>query len=198
MLETLDNGKTYEQASKIEIPTVVRILRYYAGNQNLYNISSDKFEFWQISILHPFWIFVLKLQFALVFLLGWPDKIHGLVVPADGPHHVQIMHEAIGVAGQIIPWNFPLLMLAWKVGPALACGNTIVMKTAEQTPLSALYVAKLFHDVIEFYLVSSSSLLYFLTKLHMYLIRRVFHPVFSISYLALDQPPVQRWLAIQM
>ncbi|KMZ61155.1 Aldehyde dehydrogenase [Zostera marina] len=107
MLETLDNGKTYEQASKIEIPTVVRILRYYAG---------------------------------------WPDKIHGLVVPADGPHHVQIMHEAIGVAGQIIPWNFPLLMLAWKVGPALACGNTIVMKTAEQTPLSALYVAKLFHD----------------------------------------------------
>jgi len=57
------------------------------------------------------------------------------------------LHEPIGVAGQIIPWNFPLLMFAWKVGPALACGNTIVLKTAEQTPLSALYAAKLFLEV---------------------------------------------------
>lgn len=61
---------------------------------------------------------------------------------------MQTLHEPIGVAGQIIPWNFPLLMFAWKVGPALACGNTIVIKTAEQTPLSALYVANLFHEVI--------------------------------------------------
>lgn len=51
------------------------------------------------------------------------------------------------MAGQIIPWNFPLIMFAWKVGPALACGNTVVLKTAEQTPLTALYVAKLFHEV---------------------------------------------------
>lgn len=78
---------------------------------------------------------------------GWADKIHGLTVPADGSYHVQTLHEPIGVAGQIIPWNFPLLMFAWKVGPALACGNTIVLKTAEQTPLSALYAAKLFHEV---------------------------------------------------
>lgn len=77
---------------------------------------------------------------------GWADKIHGLVVPADGPHHVQVLHEPIGVAGQIIPWNFPLLMFAWKVGPALACGNAIVLKTAEQTPLSALFVASLLHE----------------------------------------------------
>ncbi|WCJ38404.1 aldehyde dehydrogenase 2B7 [Euphorbia peplus] len=80
------------------------------------------------------------------YYAGWADKIHGLTVPADGPYHVQTLHEPIGVAGQIIPWNFPLLMYAWKVGPALACGNTIVMKTAEQTPLSALYVSKLFHE----------------------------------------------------
>lgn len=60
---------------------------------------------------------------------------------------MQTLHEPIGVAGQIIPWNFPLIMFAWKVGPALACGNTIVLKTAEQTPLTALYVAKLFHEV---------------------------------------------------
>ncbi|KAL8042045.1 hypothetical protein ABFX02_09G024500 [Erythranthe guttata] len=80
------------------------------------------------------------------YYAGWADKIHGLTVPADGPHHVQVLHEPIGVAGQIIPWNFPLLMLAWKVGPALACGNTIVLKSAEQTPLTALYVAKLFQE----------------------------------------------------
>ncbi|KAK6931077.1 Aldehyde dehydrogenase domain, partial [Dillenia turbinata] len=77
---------------------------------------------------------------------GWADKIHGLTVPADGLHHVQTLHEPIGVAGQIIPWNFPLLMYAWKVGPALACGNSVVLKTAEQTPLSALYASKLLHE----------------------------------------------------
>ncbi|XP_061359523.1 benzaldehyde dehydrogenase, mitochondrial-like isoform X3 [Gastrolobium bilobum] len=80
------------------------------------------------------------------YYAGWADKIHGLTVPADGPYHVQTLHEPIGVAGQIIPWNFPLLMFAWKVGPALACGNTIVLKTAEQTPLSALYATKLLHE----------------------------------------------------
>ncbi|XP_027123268.1 benzaldehyde dehydrogenase, mitochondrial-like [Coffea arabica] len=80
------------------------------------------------------------------YYAGWADKIHGLTAPADGPHHVQILHEPIGVAGQIIPWNFPLLMFAWKIGPALATGNTVVLKTAEQTPLTALYVAKLFHE----------------------------------------------------
>ncbi|KAI7741379.1 hypothetical protein M8C21_000839 [Ambrosia artemisiifolia] len=80
------------------------------------------------------------------YYAGWADKIHGLTIQADGPHHVQTLHEPIGVAGQIIPWNFPLLMFSWKVGPALACGNTIVLKTAEQTPLSALYVARLFHE----------------------------------------------------
>ncbi|KAI0512211.1 hypothetical protein KFK09_012849 [Dendrobium nobile] len=80
------------------------------------------------------------------YYAGWTDKIHGLIVPADTPHHVQVLHEPIGVVGQIIPWNFPLLMFAWKVGPALACGNSIVLKTAEQTPLSALVVAKLLHE----------------------------------------------------
>ncbi|RLN09817.1 aldehyde dehydrogenase family 2 member B7, mitochondrial-like [Panicum miliaceum] len=80
------------------------------------------------------------------YYAGWADKIHGLVVPADGAHHALVLHEPVGVAGQIIPWNFPLLMFAWKVGPALACGNTVVLKTAEQTPLSALYVASLLHE----------------------------------------------------
>lgn len=80
------------------------------------------------------------------YYAGWADKIHGLTIPADGAYHVQTLHEPIGVAGQIIPWNFPLVMYAWKVGPALACGNTSVLKTAEQTPLSALYASKLLHE----------------------------------------------------
>ncbi|KAK8971841.1 hypothetical protein V6N11_075666 [Hibiscus sabdariffa] len=80
------------------------------------------------------------------YYAGWADKVHGLTVPADGPHHVQTINEPIGVAGQIIPWNFPLLMFAWKVGPALACGCTVVLKSAEQTPLSALLAAKLLHE----------------------------------------------------
>ncbi|KVH92017.1 hypothetical protein Ccrd_005957, partial [Cynara cardunculus var. scolymus] len=74
----------------------------------------------------------------------YADEIPMFTIQADGPHHVQTLHEPIGVAGQIIPWNFPLLMYGWKVGPALACGNTVVLKTAEHTPLSALYVSKLF------------------------------------------------------
>ncbi|GMI74974.1 aldehyde dehydrogenase 2A, aldehyde dehydrogenase 2B4, aldehyde dehydrogenase 2 [Hibiscus trionum] len=80
------------------------------------------------------------------YYAGWADKVHGLTVPADGPYHVQTINEPIGVAGQIIPWNFPLIMFAWKVGPALACGCTIVLKSAEQTPLSALLAAKLLHE----------------------------------------------------
>jgi aldehyde dehydrogenase (NAD+) len=77
-------------------------------------------------------------------------------VPADGPYHVQVLNEPIGVVGQIIPWNFPLLMFGWKVGPALACGNTIVLKSAEQTPLTAVYAAKLLHEV------SNNSVFHFL------------------------------------
>ncbi|KAH9627188.1 hypothetical protein KSS87_020734, partial [Heliosperma pusillum] len=80
------------------------------------------------------------------YYAGWADKIHGLTARADGPYHLQTLHEPIGVAGQIIPWNFPILMFVWKVGPALATGNTIVLKTAEQTPLTALYAAKLLQE----------------------------------------------------
>lgn len=60
-----------------------------------------------------------------------------------GAYFCYTRHEPVGVVGQIIPWNFPLLMQAWKLAPALATGNTVVMKTAEQTPLSALRVGEL-------------------------------------------------------
>ncbi|XP_056141538.1 aldehyde dehydrogenase, mitochondrial-like [Lampris incognitus] len=107
-LETLDNGKPYAIAYSVDLPNVVKCLRYYAG---------------------------------------WADKWEGKTIPIDGDYFCYTRHEPIGVCGQIIPWNFPLLMQAWKLGPALATGNTVVMKVAEQTPLTALYVASLIKEV---------------------------------------------------
>jgi aldehyde dehydrogenase (NAD+) len=77
------------------------------------------------------------------YYAGWADKILGDTIPAHGDYFAYTRKEPVGVAAQIIPWNFPLLMQAWKLGPALAAGCTIVMKTAEQTPLSALRVGEL-------------------------------------------------------
>jgi aldehyde dehydrogenase (NAD+) len=77
------------------------------------------------------------------YYAGWADKIEGKTVPVRGSFLSYTLRQPVGVVGQIIPWNFPLLMLAWKWGPALACGNTVVMKPAEQTPLTALRVAEL-------------------------------------------------------
>jgi aldehyde dehydrogenase (NAD+) len=74
---------------------------------------------------------------------GWADKVEGKTIDIAPDMFHYTRQEPIGVCGQIIPWNFPLLMLAWKIGPALATGNTIVMKSAEQTPLSALVFANL-------------------------------------------------------
>jgi len=80
---------------------------------------------------------------TLRYYAGWADKIEGRTPPVRGNHLTYTLRQPVGVVGQIIPWNFPLLMLAWKWGPALACGNTIVMKPAEQTPLTALAAAEL-------------------------------------------------------
>jgi aldehyde dehydrogenase (NAD+) len=77
------------------------------------------------------------------YYAGWADKIHGKTIPVEGRYFCYTRHEPVGVVGQIIPWNFPLLMQAWKWGPALATGCTIVLKPAEQTPLTALRVAAL-------------------------------------------------------
>ena len=77
------------------------------------------------------------------YYAGWADKIHGKTIPVDGSYLCFTKHEPVGVCGQIIPWNFPLVMQAWKLGPALCAGNTIILKPAEQTPLTALYVGAL-------------------------------------------------------
>lgn len=83
---------------------------------------------------------------CLRYYAGWADKYHGKTIPIDGDFFSYTRHEPVGVCGQIIPWNFPLLMQAWKLGPALATGNVVVMKVAEQTPLTALYVANLIKE----------------------------------------------------
>lgn len=80
---------------------------------------------------------------CLRYYAGWADKIHGQTIPIRGNYFCYTRREPVGVAGQIIPWNFPLLMVAWKWGPALAAGCTVVLKPAEQTPLSALRLGRL-------------------------------------------------------
>ena len=80
----------------------------------------------------------------LRYYAGWPTKIAGQTVPVGMPAmHVYTRREPVGVCGQIIPWNFPLLMAAWKIAPALAAGCTVVLKPAEQTPLTALRLGEL-------------------------------------------------------
>jgi acyl-CoA reductase-like NAD-dependent aldehyde dehydrogenase len=80
----------------------------------------------------------------LRYFAGWPTKIAGETLPvAQANMHCYTRKEPVGVCGQIIPWNFPLLMAAWKIGPALAAGCTIVLKPAEQTPLTALRLGEL-------------------------------------------------------
>src|ERR1035438_5596298 len=83
------------------------------------------------------------------YMAGWATKIEGNTISISVPYmpganfHAYTLREPVGVVGQIIPWNFPLLMAAWKLGPALAAGNCVVLKPAEQTPLTALMLAGL-------------------------------------------------------
>jgi acyl-CoA reductase-like NAD-dependent aldehyde dehydrogenase len=85
---------------------------------------------------------------VFAYYAGWATKIEGRTVPVSVPWapgaswHAYTLREPVGVCGAIIPWNFPLLMASWKVAPALACGNTVVLKPAEQTPLTALMLAE--------------------------------------------------------
>src|ERR1700730_15586413 len=84
----------------------------------------------------------------LRYFAGWPTKIEGGVLPVTAPNMLcYTRREPVGVCGQIVPWNFPLLMAAWKIAPALAAGCTIVLKPAEQTPLSALRLGELALEV---------------------------------------------------
>ncbi|HEX8067102.1 MAG TPA: aldehyde dehydrogenase family protein [Thermoleophilaceae bacterium] len=107
-LEALDNGKPVKMAARVDVPSAVAHLRYYAG---------------------------------------WPTKIEGETIPVAWPGvHVYTRKEPVGVCGQIIPWNFPLLMSAWKIAPALAAGCVVVLKPAEQTPLTAVRLGQLVQE----------------------------------------------------
>ncbi|MEP2531494.1 aldehyde dehydrogenase family protein [Shimia sp.] len=78
------------------------------------------------------------------YFAGWPSKIEGKTIPVSSPGKMNLTKvEPVGVCGLITPWNYPTLMVAWKLAPALAAGNTVVLKPAEQTPLTALYLADL-------------------------------------------------------
>lgn len=77
------------------------------------------------------------------YFAGWTTKMVGQTIPVSKDSFNYTRHEPVGVAGQIIPWNFPFMMSAWKIAPALATGCTVILKPAEQTPLSALYLAEL-------------------------------------------------------
>ncbi|KAJ7333296.1 aldehyde dehydrogenase domain-containing protein [Mycena albidolilacea] len=83
---------------------------------------------------------------TIKYYAGWADKISGQTLETDEKKLIYTRHEPIGVVGQIIPWNFPLLMFSWKVGPALATGNTIVLKPSEFTPLTALRMCSLIKE----------------------------------------------------
>ncbi|KAM5299414.1 LOW QUALITY PROTEIN: aldehyde dehydrogenase X, mitochondrial [Ctenodactylus gundi] len=106
-LETLDNGKPFQESYALELVEVIKVYCYFDG---------------------------------------WADKWHGKTIPMDGEHFCFTQHEPVGVCGQIIPWNFPLVIQGWMLAPALATGNTVVMKVAEQTSLSVLYIASLIKE----------------------------------------------------
>jgi acyl-CoA reductase-like NAD-dependent aldehyde dehydrogenase len=77
------------------------------------------------------------------YYAGWPTKLEGETINVNSNFFTYTLREPIGVVGGIIPWNFPMLMAAWKLAPALACGNTVILKPAEQTPLTALLLGEL-------------------------------------------------------
>ncbi len=84
---------------------------------------------------------------CLEYYAGWADKIHGETIPVKGAYLTYTLREPVGVVAAIVPWNFPLLLAVWKVAPALACGNTVILKPASQTPLTALALAEIAQDV---------------------------------------------------
>src|SRR6187399_707794 len=84
---------------------------------------------------------------CLQYFAGWADKVGGDTIPVKGNALVYTLREPLGVVAAIVPWNFPLLLAMWKVAPALAMGNTVILKPASQTPLTALALGQLAIDV---------------------------------------------------
>eukprot|EP00210_Caulerpa_lentillifera_P009162 g8735.t1 len=119
-LETLNFGIPLLASRNIVIPASASRMRYFAG-----------------------YIYFCTLKYKRYILFSWADKMHGKTIPIDGNYLSYTVREPKGVIGQIIPWNGPLGMMGMKIAPALATGNTMVVKCAEQTPLTALRAAEL-------------------------------------------------------
>jgi acyl-CoA reductase-like NAD-dependent aldehyde dehydrogenase len=81
------------------------------------------------------------------YYAGWADKIQGATIPVKGNYLTYTLREPVGVVAAIVPWNFPLLLASWKIAPALACGNTVILKPASQTPLTALALGEIAQDI---------------------------------------------------
>ena len=79
--------------------------------------------------------------FTFKYYAGWADKYYSKLIPGQPTEIAYTRHEPFGITSGIIPWNYPLMFIAWKVAPALACGNVIIIKPSEKTPLSALLFA---------------------------------------------------------
>ena len=90
---------------------------------------------------------VMRTTATFRYFAGMADKNEGVVIPVDAGFLNYVVRAPVGVVGQVVPWNFPLMFTSWKLGPALAAGNTVVMKQAELTPLSTLRIAELARDV---------------------------------------------------
>jgi aldehyde dehydrogenase (NAD+) len=84
---------------------------------------------------------------CLEYYAGWADKIMGETIPVKGNYLTYTLREPLGVVAAIVPWNFPLLLAAWKVAPALACGNVVILKPASQTPLTAIALGEIAVEV---------------------------------------------------
>ncbi len=84
---------------------------------------------------------------CIQYFAGWADKIHGETIPVKGNYFTYTLREPVGVVAAIVPWNFPLLLASWKIAPALACGNTIIVKPASQTPLTAIALGEIAQEV---------------------------------------------------
>jgi aldehyde dehydrogenase (NAD+) len=92
------------------------------------------------------WVDVIQTMETFRYYAGWCTKLEGETTNVNANFFTYTLREPVGVVGQIIPWNFPMLMAAWKLGPALACGNCVILKPAEQTPLTALRLGELIQE----------------------------------------------------
>ncbi|XP_054258454.1 aldehyde dehydrogenase, mitochondrial isoform X2 [Macrosteles quadrilineatus] len=128
------SGKTFETIDPASGKVIAEVQR---SDKSLETLDNGKPYAMSYGVDVPLSIKCLR------YYAGYADKNHGKTVPLDGDFFAYTRHEPVGVCAQIIPWNFPLLMAAWKIGPAIATGNVIVMKPAEQTPLTALHIAQL-------------------------------------------------------